>query len=72
VNAGQDLTAQETALVALLRGPKMSDRQVSDRLGLSHGDAIRLFHTTRTKLGSDAARESLRDAVRRIFGKVTH
>jgi hypothetical protein len=67
-----NLTTQETELVAILRGPKLSDKRVREQLGLTHDDAIRLFHTTRTKLGSDAGRESLRDAVRRIFGKVTH
>jgi hypothetical protein len=67
-----NLTAQETALVAILRDRKVSDKRIREQLGITHDDAIRLFHTTRTKLGSDPGRETLRDAVRRIFGKVTH
>lgn len=59
------VTVAETQLLALLRGPKMSDKQISATLGLTQGEAIALFHGLRVKLGVDGTRESLRDFVKR-------
>lgn len=59
------MTPVEAKLVALLRGPKLSDLKTREALGISHDECIRLHHDLRTKLGVNIHRESLRDFVRR-------
>jgi len=59
------LTEIEARLVAILRGPKLSDRRVCEQLGITHEESIQLHRTLRDKLGVNLHREGLRDFVRR-------
>jgi hypothetical protein len=60
-----DLTPLEAQLIALLRGPKLSDTMTRSILGVTQEEAIRLHHKLRTKLGVPAPGTSLRDFVRK-------
>lgn len=45
------MTAQETKLIALLSGRKLSDRAIRDSLGCTQGQLIALAEGVRTKFG---------------------
>jgi hypothetical protein len=65
ISANTELTPTEIKLVALLRGPKLSDKKTRAALGLTQEQSIRLHHELRTKLGVTKPGASLRDFVRK-------
>jgi hypothetical protein len=59
------LTADETKLVDILRGPKQSDAKIGALMGRPSSVMIDIYRSLRTKLGADNSNESLRDFVRK-------
>ena len=59
------LTTLERALVAALRGPKLSESRLCAALGVDRGQLIRLVASTKAALGVDTtSNTTLRDFVR--------